>query len=187
MPKRNTYKKIWDKLPFPKPTYQIFYNRLHKWKTVEEAANPDPIPFNKKSEKRLFWDNYKWIKPDLKTFLSRVKSWRTLQEAIHVWRLERRDLQPPKEEVKLVLKKNHKQKQMDKYNPENYFIRVTMNAEEAKSYHRTYRSMIAELEDKIYNLEDTSTLAELNKKLEFIKQQYQVFLSFNPINHGTCN
>ena len=72
-------------------------------------------------------------------------------------------------------------KQIERYNPENYFIRVTMNAEEAKSYHRTYRSMIAELEDKIYNLEDTSTLAELNKKLEFIKQQYQVFLSFNPI------
>ena len=59
MPKRNKYKKIWDKLPFPKPTYQIFYNRLHKGKSVEEAANPDPIVFNKKSEKRIFYDNYK--------------------------------------------------------------------------------------------------------------------------------
>lgn len=180
MPKRNKYKKIWDKLPFPKPTYQIFYNRLHKWKTVEEAANPDPIVLDMRGELRRFYDDYKGFKPDWKTFKSRINAGRSYQEALSIERLERRTFKPPKQ-AKIVLKKNHKQKQMDKYNPENYFIRVTMNTEEAKSYHRTYRSMIAELEDKIYNLEDTSALAELNKKLEFIKQQYQVFLSFNPI------
>lgn len=181
MPWNNRYKKIRDKLPFPKAAYQNFYNRISSWRyTVEQAAYPDKIVKDRRWEARKYYDNYQWDKPEWKTFLSRVKSWRKFQEAIQIWRLGRREIEKPKE-IKLVLKKNHKQKQTERYNPENYFIRVTMNTEEAKSYHRTYRSMIAELEDKIYNLEDTSTLSELNKKLEFIKQQYQVFLSFNPI------
>lgn len=155
---------------------------MKTWRyTVEDAANPNPIKVNKKSDKKIFYDNYKWFKSDYRTFLSRVRSWRTLEEAIQIWRLERRDIEPPKE-VKVELKKTHAQKKAERNVKENYFIRVTMLPEEAKEYHRVYRSMIEELEEKIYSLEDTSELSELESKLEFIKQQYQVFLSYNPIS-----
>lgn len=182
MPRNSGYKKIRDKLPFPKAPYQNFYNRILSWRyTVEQAAYPDKIVSDRRGEARKYYDAYQWNKPERKTFRSRISYWVAWEDAMSLERVSWKNVGETEPIKKVKLKKTYKWEKEKKFNPENYFIRVTMNTEEAKSYHRAYRSMIAELEDKIYNLEDTSILAELNKKLEFIKQQYQVFLSFNPI------
>lgn len=174
------YKHIWEGLPEPKAAYQNFYNRIATWRfTIEEAAKPWLLDRDRRSPVRIRWDEYPWEKVRFPTFRMRVLEWIAYENAISPQRLNRR--KEKKEYRPVVIAKTHAQANAERDNKENHFIRVTMSKEEAKEYHRVYRSMINEIEEEIDQMEDTKGLSEKQQKLEFIKQQYQVFLSFNPI------
>lgn len=182
-------KKLWKSIPEPKAVYHNFYNRIRRWYTVEEAKQPWFIhykhwPTREKWPLRMYWEAYEWEKCAYWCFRDRVnKRLIPKEEAIKVFL--------PKKEISKSLiderarrqwnpQKTHAQAKAERHHEDYYEIAITMNPEEASIYHRIYQEMIAEINEKILLEEDLSKLKELEQKLSKTKQEYQVFLSFNP-------
>ena len=109
MPWNNRYKKIRDKLPFPKAAYQNFYNRISSWRyTVEQAAYPDKIVKDRRGDARKYYDNYQWDKPEWKTFRSRVSSWVAWKDAMSLERISWKNVGKTEPTKKVELKKTYK-------------------------------------------------------------------------------
>ena len=176
------YKHIWEQAPEPKSTYTVFYNRLVAWYSKEEALDPEPKNINRKrSPARDYWEDYEWEKSSYNWFMTRVRRWIPFDIAIN-----------PNIKTKWLYKKEHNiieiqktithaQAKAERYNEDHYKIEVTYNKEEAQVFHSSYRDKIKELENKIYAEEEIPIIKELEAKLAKIKQEYQFFLSYNPI------
>lgn len=182
------YKNIWDKLPEPKAEYHNFYNRISTWRyTVAEAAQPWIITRDRRSEKRIFYDEYEGEKVWWSMFDKRVTYLgMTFEEAIKKNKKMKSTLLP-KYSFNTTKVKTHAQVLKERENKSYKLIEVTMKVEEAKVYHSVYRKLIEELEQEINQLEDTVRLKELETKLKNLQQEYQVFLSFNPISSWLKN
>lgn len=113
------------------------------------------------------WNNYKWEKCSFNTYL--IRKWSLpFEQAI------RKREQKPYEIVQ------HKEKKRVR-TESDYYIEVTYHPDEATVFHKRFKEIISDLENKIYSEEDYTKLKELEKKLEKIKDIYKVFISYNPI------
>ena len=176
------YKHIWEQAPEPKSSYTIFYNRLVSWYSQEQALDPAPKNLNRRrSPARDYWESYEWEKSSYNWFMTRVRRWISFDIAINPNIKTRWLYKKEKELIEITKSITHAQAKAERYNEDYYKIEVTYNKEEAQVFHNSYRSKIKELEDKIYREEEILTLKELERKLNKIKQEYQVFLSYNPI------
>jgi len=197
----------WEKCPL-----QTFHNRISRWMKFEEAITPiilkhwdwirkyredyqwpkvprhsylravqlwypKEIAIHKKltiigmyPDEYKYWMKYEDEKCSFSTFISRIKRWQDKKTAIKLskkWHIS----WPSHDQAKRIIPKSY------------YEIWVTYKPEEAKIFHSIYRGIIDKIEEEIYTTEDTSTVKKLDEKLAKIKQEYQTFLTFNPLHH----
>ena len=179
---------FYEKYKWPKCTFWTFVSRCLKyWTPREEAIKPSRTENNSEQLKkyRKFYPSKN--KAPLWWFLRSVWRWIPKERAI-IW-VKHKDVY--EEEYKkwdnykwekcsfnTYLKSNKTEADIQRLQALNY---LENHPDEAAVFHKRFKEIISELEEKIYSEEDYTKLKELEKKLEKIKDIYKVFLSYNPI------
>lgn len=170
---------MYNKYLWEKCWLSLFYRRIYQWMPLNEAIKPV-----KKKEKdvrsKLFANEleryYKQPepKPDKAKFYWRLFKWYTKEQAIQVELVYKKR--------KPTIKKNwlyivpHTKPISPKQ--DNYEIRITYSKEEADVIKKEYEMLINVLETTIY---EDELLAKENKiKIEWLKQEYLLFKTYNP-------
>lgn len=134
----------------------------------------------------LWYDEQPQPKASDTLFRNRIRTGYSKEEAILTWeswlelRREKRDNNPNFRPHQYTPKKT---KVLEEYNwdPDVYRIDITYPKEVAQVFRREYEKLISETDDLIYDTEDELLKLELNVKLEQLKAELQLFLSFNPM------
>lgn len=130
---------------------------------------------------RSWWLAQPEPKARIGTFYRRLRDWKTPQEAI-VYKAPNRNFKPFR-----PIRSNPWWLNVEPVDISRYLIEVTYKPEEAEVFHRLYRSLLEELEDRIYAMEDLSTSSEYNSDLNRLIEEYNVFKSYNPIEWTQCD
>lgn len=174
--KESPTKKYFDNYEGEKATYWIYMKGIQCWLPKEQAIKKGLTVIDYYPKEREIYKAYKSEhKRGFSSFVLRLSRWMTVDEAIR-----------PKKYVETTNPVSNPHKDNKRiYKESDYLIEITLKEEEALIYHRSYRSMINELEEKIYQEENYAIVEKLVKELDFINRQYKVFLSFNPISSWT--
>lgn len=154
-----------------KVSRSMYFDSLNLWYPKEIAVRTKLTIKERYPKEYKFWSNYKSDKKcSFSTFVWRVKVHNDYEKAIKPLK-EQHISWPTHQQAKRVIPKSY------------YEIDITLKPEEAKIFHSIYRGIIDKIEEEIYTTEDTSTVKKLDEKLAKIKQEYQTFLTFNPLHH----
>lgn len=167
--KEELMKKYWKNYPWTsKASLWWFMRAVGKWIPKERAVIRWEVTQEEMfSEDYALWNAYQWPKCSFSTYM--IRKWSLpFEKAIR------------KRDDNIWIPKRHCDARIER-NKSDYLIEVTYKPEEALVFHRMYRYKITDLENKIYSEENYSTLKELEAKLTKIKEEYKVFLSYNPI------
>lgn len=170
-----------------KVSLQTFISRIHKGLDYNEAMNrpylyrPKTAASIKHPERTEYRDNYQWEKCPYQRFYARMM-WGTMsmEEAISPefrkgWYVNKYGKSTKTWGWGISIK--HADTLVK--NPDHYVIDITYNEEEAQVFKDQYQDMINKLQKQYNKEEDTSLWSEILKKLNWIKEEYQTFLTFN--------
>ena len=127
-----------------------------------------------------WWKIFKWDKPLKTTFYSRLASWYTKEQAILMWEdwlnvLSQKNINRVK---KYIPKYSNFYEEKKNINVDG--INITYSVDVANVFKKEFARIINKIEDMIYWLDDEDCIKELNKKLMFVKEQQDIFISYNP-------
>lgn len=176
--------KYYKQYPWSKCSYCTFRKRVKDWMEWGEAIKKVKLQYKPKIWRRPFYDSYTGNKCNFNDFNKKIKMLGySFEEAIKPTTEEVRRLINPKR-----AKKDIKYTNRDKILHSTVWIReywvcdIMLKPEEAKVFDRYYRKIMWELEDRISEEENYATLMEYESKLNKIKQDYNVFKSYNNIS-----
>lgn len=142
--------------------------------------------WRKTQKLKKFYDTYEWEKCTWHLFYNRTyKLDRPLEECIQLllppsWKAKKISMSNVYQHMKKRSQSNHKIEQEKKYNPDHYMIDITyLTKEEREIINKAYLREI----DKIRSKETDTPHEEVEKlkKLDKLEQEYQIFLSYNPL------
>ena len=208
-------RKFYNAREWPKANYWTFLSRVARWISLEEAIDPkstkvkselsifyDKYRWKKVSISRFAYLVAKWIPKEKalkgwsveECYPKEYEIWKKLPrpKCNFSWFIERlnkgwsieRAAAPKKRNPNYYIAETYEEKKKV-YKKSDYLIEVTLPPEEAIAFHREYRSMLNELEEKYYKEENCIVSMKIHEELENLKEQYKVFLSYNPISPWT--
>lgn len=108
------------------------------------------------------------------TFYRRIREGKSLEEAIK-YKAPNWNFKPFRPII------SNPTRMQPEENRSRFLIEVTMKPEEAEVFHRYYRRLIEEEENKIHEVEDLSNRKTYEADLNKLIEEYEVFKSYNPI------
>lgn len=176
--RKSQIKELYDKFLWLKCSMTLYYQRIKRWVNPIEALKPvekKELATRSKmyAEEVERYKKQPQPKPPYHRFYGRLQKWYTKEEAI---------------KIQLIAKPRKKKQQKDIYvktytvkqqqNQKDFFeIKIRYKKDEAKVFQDVYERMIQELENQLL-YEDVSRMRELNAKIDQLKAEYQLFISY---------
>lgn len=193
--KKKACMEFYNNRKWPKVSFTTFYQCCRRKLDERDWAEKITPKIRKKqwrSRWGIFYQEMLWYdeQPQPKSaetlFRNRLRQGFAKEEAILTWeewletRREKRDRCPELRGRTVTPKKN---KVVEEYNrdPDYYRIDITYPKEVAQAFKREYERLISDTDELLYTTEDWLLKLELNVKLEQLKAELNLFLSFNPM------
>ena len=177
----------WDKVTWP-----TFYQRVRLWgtetwedkikvKVKNQYRRRDSTPRGKWATEMTWYNAQPEPKASKSLFRNRLNGGYPKEEAILMWE-GRMKVKESKKTAKTQEYKPYIPQRVVKKEPdENDFrIEVTYPSEVAKVFRKEYQKMIDEIEWELTYTSEKTEVAEMNSKLERLKDELDIFNSYNP-------
>ena len=173
-------KELYDKYLWEKCGISLFYKRIYKGMSIQEAIKPVKKSVNEVRSKMFGKELERYYeqpepKPDKAKFYGRLFKWYPKEEAIKETLIpKQRKKKKPKHTpayIPVRSRTNEKPKKDDRE------IRITYKREEAEVIRKAYKEIINDLERTI--VEDETEAKSLQIKIKELKQEYFIFNSYN--------
>lgn len=168
---------LWEKC-----SRSTYYKRIKQWMSIEEALKPVTdedrhrkwkIRSSKFQEELEWYYNQKWEKVDRKKFYQRLYKWYSKEQAIKI------DFEftktSPQKRNKPLYKRPITPIQKAEPDSDRYEIRIKYSKEEAQIIKNEYIRIIDDLEWKRSITEDLIESKEIQKQLNSLKKEYELF------------
>jgi len=183
--KKSQIAELYEKYIWEKCSRTTYYKNIRAWMSPLEALKKTPkekrykkwkissVKFPKELER---YYQQEWPKAKKDRFYQRLYQWRSKEEAIkvdfwiHYTKLPKKKTPVYARPFKLpVIKKKNK---------DYTEIRIRYSKEEWDVIKKEYERIIEEIEQQILYEEDVSSIRELNKKIDQLKAEYELFISY---------